>query len=129
VSTASALAETIEGHKAVKAVRYPYLKSHPQHDLARRQMSNGGTLVSFDLGSRAAAFTFMDALQVIDISNNLGDAKSMVTHPTTTTHRAMDEDSRQRMGITEGLVRFSAGLESLADLSRDIERALDKIAV
>lgn len=127
-ATAGALARLIESHRAARRTLYPTLPSHPQHALALRQMANGGTLVSFDLGSRAAAFAFMDALKIIDISNNLGDAKSMVTHPMTTTHRAMAEEARRDMGITDGLVRFSAGLESLTDLSLDIERALDAAA-
>jgi O-succinylhomoserine sulfhydrylase len=124
-STAEALARLLEGHGAARNVRYPWLASHPQHDLARRQMRTGGTVVSFDLGSRNAAFAFLDALAIVDISNNLGDTKSLATHPLTTTHRAMAEADRTAMGITPGLVRLSVGLETPADLAADLERALD----
>ncbi|HWK45465.1 MAG TPA: O-succinylhomoserine sulfhydrylase [Stellaceae bacterium] len=127
-ATAQTLAELAESHRAVRSVRYPFLRSHPQYALARRQMQSGGTVLSFDLGSKTAAFAFMDALKIIDISNNLGDTKSLVTHPTTTTHRAMPEEDRQAMGITEGLVRLSAGLEGAVDLLRDVSRALDAAA-
>jgi O-succinylhomoserine sulfhydrylase len=88
-------------------------------------MKNGGTLVSLDLGSKAAAFAFLDALRLVDISNNLGDTKSLATHPTTTTHRAMEAADRAAMGITDGLVRLSIGLEGIEDLERDLSRALD----
>jgi O-succinylhomoserine sulfhydrylase len=88
-------------------------------------MSGGGTLAAFDLGSSAAAFRFLNALELIDISNNLGDAKSMATHPTTTTHRSMTEAERAEIGLTPGWVRFSAGLEDERDLARDLERALE----
>ena len=89
-------------------------------------MQSGGTLISFDLVSQARAFAFLNALEIIDISNNLGDAKTMCTHPTTTTHRALSPEDRLAAGITEGLVRISIGLESERDLGRDIEQALDK---
>jgi O-succinylhomoserine sulfhydrylase len=124
-ATALTLAQDIEGHKAVRRTIYPFLESHPQYALARRQMDNGGTLIAFDLGSKAAAFAFLNALEIVDISNNLGDAKSLATHPVTTTHRAVAPEDRARTGITEGLVRLSVGLESAHDLGRDITRALD----
>jgi O-succinylhomoserine sulfhydrylase len=89
------------------------------------QMSGGGNVVAFDLGSRAAAWRFLNALQIVDISNNLGDAKSMATHPSTTTHRSMSEDERREIGLTEGWVRMSVGLEGAGDLTRDVGRALD----
>ena len=97
----------------------------PQHEIAARQMSGGGTLVAFDLGSQDAAFRFLNALQIVDISNNLGDAKSMATHPCTTTHRALSEAQQQLIGLTRGWVRLSVGLEGETDLARDISRALD----
>ncbi|HWE98285.1 MAG TPA: O-succinylhomoserine sulfhydrylase [Caulobacteraceae bacterium] len=122
---AAALADLIAAHPKVRACRYPTRADHPQHEIARRQMSGGGTLVAFDLGSRASAFRFLDALGIIDISNNLGDAKSMATHPWTTTHRAMSEQDRAAIGLTEGWVRLSVGLESERDLARDLGRALD----
>jgi len=127
-STALALAQRIEDHKAVKRAIYPFLKSHKQYDLAQRQMDNGGTLIAFDLGTKAAAFAFLNALEIVDISNNLGDAKSLATHPVTTTHRAVAPEDRAKAGITEGLVRLSVGLETVRDLGHDITRALDAAA-
>jgi O-succinylhomoserine sulfhydrylase len=130
--TAAALAELIAAHPKVKACRYPGRADHPQHEIARRQMTGGGnamigggTLIAFDLGDRAAAFNMLNRLQIVDISNNLGDARSMATHPSTTTHRSMNEEQRLEIGLTEGWVRLSVGLEGAGDLARDIERALD----
>jgi len=125
--TAAVLADQIALSPQVLATRYPTRKDHPQHDVAMRQMSAGSTLVAFDFGTREKAFAFLNALQVIDISNNLGDAKSMAVHPPTTTHRAMSEADRLQIGLTEGWVRLSVGLEDVADLSRDIDRALHAI--
>jgi O-succinylhomoserine sulfhydrylase len=124
-ATALALAQEIEAHGTVRRTWYPFLDSFPQRALAERQMATGGTLVAFDLGSKAAAFAFLNALQIVDISNNLGDAKSLVTHPATTTHRTLPDADKAAAGITPGLVRLSVGLESVHDLSRDISRALD----
>ncbi len=124
-ATAASLADRIAAHPKVKDCRYPGRPDHPQAAIAARQMTGGGTLIAFDLGSRAAAFRFLGALRVLDIANNLGDAKSMATHPSTTTHRAVTEDERLEIGLTQGWVRLSVGLESEADLARDIERALD----
>jgi O-succinylhomoserine sulfhydrylase len=123
--TAAVLADLIGDHAKVKAVRYPGRADHPQAAIARKQMSGFSNLLAFDLGSREAAWRFLDALEIVDISNNLGDAKSMATHPSTTTHRAMPEEKRLEIGLTEGFVRMSVGLEDVADLSRDIARALD----
>ena len=123
--SAAALADLVAEHKAVKRVFYPHRKDHPQYDVAKKQMSAGSTLLAFDLGSQAAAFNFLNALQIVDISNNLGDSKSMATHPTTTTHRSMSEEDRLAVGVTPGCVRLSVGLEGLGDLSRDVSRALD----
>jgi O-succinylhomoserine sulfhydrylase len=132
-AAAATLADRIAAHAKVKAVRYPGRADHPQHEIARRQLTGGGNqmigggnLVAFDLGSREAAFNFLNALNLVDISNNLGDARSMATHPTTTTHRAMTEEQRLEIGLTPGWVRLSAGLEGPSDLARDIEQALDK---
>ena len=132
-ATAAQLADRIAAHAKVKAVRYPGRADHPQHEAARRQLTGGGNemigggnLIAFDLGSREAAFRFLDALSIVDISNNLGDARSMATHPTTTTHRAMPEEQRLEIGLTPGWVRVSIGLEGPGDLARDIEQALDK---
>jgi O-succinylhomoserine sulfhydrylase len=123
--TAAALADRLADHPKVKRVLYPLRPDHPQYAVARRQMSGGGTLVALDLGSRAAAFGFLNALQIVDISNNLGDAKSMATHPSTTTHRSVAEEERIAIGLTDGCVRLSVGLEGLSDLWRDLERALE----
>jgi len=124
-ANALSVAEAIEAHPAVRQVFYPFLPSFRQYELARRQMKTGGTLIAFDLGSKAAAFAFLNTLELVDISNNLGDNKSLVTHPATTTHRTLSPEDRQVAGITEGLVRLSVGLESVRDLNRDIGRALD----
>lgn len=120
-----ALAQALEKHPRVKQVIYPWLESHPQHDLARRQMLGGGTVVTFDIdGGKAEAFALMNALRIVDISNNLGDAKSMVTHPATTTHRRLSEEARAAVGITDGTVRISVGLEDVEDLIEDVQAAL-----
>ncbi len=123
--TAAVLADLIGGHAKVSRCFYPGRADHPQAAVARKQMSGFGNLVAFDLGSREAAWRFLDTLELVDISNNLGDAKSMATHPSTTTHRSMPEENRLEIGLTEGCVRMSVGLEDAADLSRDIARALD----
>jgi O-succinylhomoserine sulfhydrylase len=129
--TAAILADRLADHPKVKACRYPGRKDHPQHEIARRQMTGGGndmigggTLVAFDLGEQTRAFNLLNALKIVDISNNLGDARSLATHPTTTTHRSMTEEQRLEIGLTAGWVRLSVGLESEADLWRDLERAL-----
>jgi O-succinylhomoserine sulfhydrylase len=131
-AAAATLADRIAAHRKVRAVRYPGRADHPQHEIARRQLTGGGnemigggSLVAFDLGSREAAFNFLNSLALVNISNNLGDARSMATHPTTTTHRSMTEDQRLEIGLTPGWVRLSVGLEGAGDLGRDIERALD----
>ncbi|WP_448058639.1 O-succinylhomoserine sulfhydrylase [Cellulomonas hominis] len=133
--TASALhlAQWLEQHPAVDVVRYPYLPSHPQHELARTQQSGGGTVVTFNLRvpegapadvAKKATFGVLDALRIIDISNNLGDAKSLVTHPATTTHRKLGATGRAAVGIAESTVRLSVGLEDPRDLVEDLGQAL-----
>ena len=123
--TAAAVARYLESHPKVTRALYPGLPSHPQYDLARRQMKQGGSLVCFDIGGgKEACFRFLDALRLVDISNNLGDSKSLVTHPATTTHSRLKPEERAELGIGDGLVRFSAGLEAEADLLADIERAM-----
>jgi O-succinylhomoserine sulfhydrylase len=120
------VAEWLEGRDGIVAVRYPWLESHPQFDLAKQQMSGGGTVVTFEIdGGRDEAFRVIDALEVIDISNNLGDTKSLVTHPATTTHRRLGPDVREAMGIGDGVIRISVGLEDVNDIIADIERALE----
>ncbi len=119
------VARFLAGHPRVTTVLHPWLDSHPQHDLARRQMSGGGTVVTFALdGGKADAFAVMNALRLVDISNNLGDAKSLVTHPATTTHRRLSPQARAAVGITDGTIRISVGLEDPADLLDDLARAL-----
>lgn len=123
------IARWLEEHPLVRSVRYPHLPSHPQYDLAKRQMTGGGSVVTFELdvpadAAKGAAFALLDALQVVDISNNLGDAKSLVTHPATTTHRRLAPEARAAMGITDGVVRLSVGLEDTGDLMTDLDGAL-----
>ncbi|TQF78379.1 O-succinylhomoserine sulfhydrylase [Elioraea sp. Yellowstone] len=123
--SAAEIADMLAAEPAVARVLYPGRADHPQHALAMRQMSAGGTVVSFELaGGKEAAFRFMDALGLIDISNNLGDAKSLVTHPATTTHMRIGPAERARLGIGDGLVRLSVGLEDVRDLIEDLRRAL-----
>lgn len=122
---AEAVARFLEGHKGIERVFYPGLPSHPQHNLAMSQMDAGGNMVAFEVkGGKAGAFRFANALQVVKISNNLGDAKSLITHPATTTHQRLTPEARAELGIGEGLVRLSVGLEDSGDLIEDMERAL-----
>ncbi len=124
--TALRLARFIEGHPAVARTLYPGLESHPQHALAASQAVLGGSVIVFELaGGGEAAFRMLDSLSLIDISNNLGDAKSLATHPASTTHRRIDPDIRAALGIKDGLVRLSVGLEAESDLRADLARALD----
>lgn len=133
--TSSALAIALELEKlpGISRVRYPFLKSHPQYELAKAQQSGGGTVVTFDLAvpegasyedQKKAAFKFVDALELVDISNNLGDAKSLITHPATTTHRKLGIEGRAAVGMTETTLRLSVGLEDPADILDDILLAL-----
>jgi len=124
-ASALELARALESHPKVLRVIYPWLESHPQHDLAIRQMYGGGTVVTVELlGGKDEAFAVMNALQIVDISNNLGDAKSMITHPATTTHRRLGEAGRLAVGITDGVLRVSVGLEDVRDLREDFQQAL-----
>jgi len=122
---AARIADVIGAHSKVRRVVYPGRADHPQAAIVANQMTGGGSVVAFDLGSREAAWRFLDTLAIVDISNNLGDAKSMATHPSTTTHRSMPEEQRLEIGLTEGWVRMSLGLEGVGDLTRDVSRALD----
>lgn len=125
VENAQHLAEFLEKHPKVGKVLYPGLKSHPQYTLAQKQMKDGGGMIAFELkGGKKSAFAMMNALSLVDISNNLGDAKSLITHPATTTHANMDAAAQAAIGITPGLVRLSVGLESKRDLQKDFEQAL-----
>jgi O-succinylhomoserine sulfhydrylase len=124
-ATALDLAQWLERHAGVEGVLYPMLASHPQHELATRQMTGGGSVVTFWVpGGTERAFEVIDALQLIDISNNLGDAKSLITHPATTTHHKIGAEVRAEMGITDGVIRISVGLEDPEDLREDLDRAL-----
>ena len=123
---AARVANLIAGHGKVRQTIYCGRPDHPQAAIIANQMTGGGNVVAFDLGSRDAAFRFLNALEIVDISNNLGDAKSMATHPSTTTHRSMSEEDREAIGLTQGWVRMSVGLEGPRDLGRDLNRALDK---
>ncbi|XVX20686.1 O-succinylhomoserine sulfhydrylase [Actinomycetota bacterium] len=123
--SALAIARHLEGRPGIRRVIYPMLESHPQHDLAQRQMTGGGTVVTFEIdGTKAQAFALMNALQLVDISNNLGDSKSLTTHPATTTHRRLSEEARAAVGITDGTIRLSVGLEGTEDLILDLDQAL-----
>ena len=124
-ASALELARALESHPKVSRVNNPWLESHPQHDLAKRQMYGGGTVVTFELvGGKNEAFAVMNALEIVDISNNLGDAKSMITLPATTTHRRLGEAGRLAVGITDGVLRVSVGLEDVRDLREDFQHAL-----
>ncbi|MCG7583741.1 O-succinylhomoserine sulfhydrylase [Mycolicibacterium sp. OfavD-34-C] len=128
-ASAHRIAEFLESHPGVRWVRYPFLESHPQYDLAKRQMTGGGTVVTLELDApdgrgKERAFEVLDRLQIVDISNNLGDAKSLITHPATTTHRAMGPEGRAAIGLGDAVVRISVGLEGTDDLIADLDRAL-----
>jgi len=124
---AGIVTETLASHPAVSRVVFPGRKDHPQANLIASQMTGPGNVVAFDLGTRERAWAFLDALGIVDISNNLGDAKSMATHPSTTTHRSMSESERLEIGLTEGWVRMSVGLEDAEDLAEDVVQALDRV--
>ncbi|WP_170788462.1 O-succinylhomoserine sulfhydrylase [Ruegeria lacuscaerulensis] len=125
--TAQIIAEALEGHPALERTLYPGLKTHAQNALVQSQLGGkGGTVLSLDIkGGKAAAFSFLNAMTIPVISNNLGDAKSIATHPATTTHQRLSDAQKDELGITPGLIRFSVGLEDASDLLADIKRALD----
>ena len=124
-ATALDLAVWLESRTDIADLRYPGLASHPQHALAKRQMSNGGSLLAFTLaGGREAAFRVLNSLQLIDISNNLGDSKTLACHPGSTTHSSVSADDRAAMGIADGSIRLSIGLEDIEDLKADLDQAL-----
>ena len=127
-SSAARIADALAGHPKVARVIYPHHPSHPQYDLAKKQMAEGSTLLAFELkGGQQAAFTLSDSLAVILISNNLGDAKSIITHPRTTTHQRLTEEVRLETGVTPGLLRLSVGLEASDDLIADLMYGLDQV--
>lgn len=121
------LATWLEQRDDIEWVRHPWLPSHPQHDLAHAQMSGGGTIVTFSVpGGRQRAFEVLDRLTLVDISNNLGDTKSLATHPATTTHRRLGPEVRAQMGLGDGVIRLSVGMEHPGDLRADLEDALGR---
>jgi O-succinylhomoserine sulfhydrylase len=125
---ASRIADFLADQKQVANVIYPGRKDHPQADIIAKQMTGGSTLVCFELkGGKEAAFALQDALEVVKISNNLGDAKSLITHPATTTHKNLTDEARAELGISAGTVRFSAGIEDSEDLLEDFARALSRV--
>jgi O-succinylhomoserine sulfhydrylase len=124
-ANAKAVAAFLEDQPGIRQTLYPGLPSHPQADLARRQMDDNGSLVAFEVdGGKVRAFRFLNALRLVDISNNLGDAKSLITHPATTTHQRLSPEARAELGIGEGLLRLSVGLEDAEDIKEDLARAL-----
>ncbi|HXL99097.1 MAG TPA: O-succinylhomoserine sulfhydrylase [Rhizomicrobium sp.] len=132
-ANAAAVADFLAGQNKVMRVLYPFRDDHPQHKLARAQMSAGGGVVTFEVkagsieGGKAAAFRFANALTLIDISNNLGDAKSLITHPATTTHQRLKPEARGELGVTDGMLRLSVGLEDAEDLCEDLAQALKAV--
>ena len=126
--TAGEIAEALAGHPKVARLIYPGRADHPQAEIIKRQMSGGSTLIALDVaGGKAGAFRFLNGLRLVQISNNLGDAKSLITHPATTTHQRFTDEERAEMGVSQGLVRLSVGLEHRDDLIEDLTRALDAV--
>jgi O-succinylhomoserine sulfhydrylase len=126
--TATIVADTLAGHPKLSRLVYPGRADHPQADIVRKQMRAGSTLCSFEIkGGKEATFRFLNALQLVRITNNLGDAKSLITHPATTTHQRLTPEQRAELGIGDGLVRFSAGLEHPDDVVADLTAALDRV--
>ena len=119
------MANFLHNQHGLERVLYPGLPSHPQHTLAQTQMSGNGSIVAFDIvGGKESAFRFLNALKLIDISNNLGDSKSLITHPATTTHQRLAPEERAELGISDSMVRLSVGLEDVEDIKEDIAQAL-----
>ncbi|MGB1970949.1 MAG: trans-sulfuration enzyme family protein [Flavobacteriaceae bacterium] len=126
--TALQIAHFLEKHPKVNWVKYPFLKSHPHYELAKKQMRLGGSIIAFEVfGELAAGRTFLDNIQMLSLSSNLGDSRTIVTHPASTTHSKLSSDDRQAVGITDGMIRLSVGLEHHQDIQNDIEQALEKI--
>ena len=125
-ASAAIIADHLAGRTGgVGRVLYPGRADHPQAAIARAQMTGGGQVVTFEIaGGKAAAFRFLNALKLVKISNNLGDTKSLITHPTTTTHQRLKPEARAELGITDGMVRLSVGLEAVDDLKADLDQAL-----
>jgi O-succinylhomoserine sulfhydrylase len=127
-ATATRVADTLAGHPKIVRLMYPGRPDHPQADIIKKQMKAGSTICSFEVkGGKEGAFRFLNGLQLTGITNNLGDAKSLITHPTTTTHQRLTPEQRAELGIGDGLVRFSAGLEHPDDVLEDLLTALDAV--
>jgi O-succinylhomoserine sulfhydrylase len=126
--TAGEIADALAGHANVARLIYPGRADHPQAAIIKRQMSGGSTLIALEIaGGKAGAFRFLNGLRLVQISNNLGDAKSLITHPATTTHQRFTDAERAEMGVSQGLVRLSVGLEHRDDLIEDLTTALDRV--
>ena len=126
-AAATTIAQALDGHAKLSNVIFPHLPSHPQYNLAKTVMAEGGTMLSIDVkGGQAAAFRVLNALEIFTISNNLGDAKSIVTHPATTTHQRLPAEQKAQLGITPGLIRISVGIEDTRDLLADLQQALEQ---
>jgi O-succinylhomoserine sulfhydrylase len=126
--TALETAEYLENHPKINWVKYPFLKSHPQFELAKKQMSQGGSIVAFEIkGGIDAGRNFLNALEMLSLSSNLGDSRSIVTHPASTTHSKLSESDRSEVDITDGMVRLSIGLEHIEDIKNDLNQALAKL--
>lgn len=127
-ANALALATELQRHEKISWVKYPFLETHPQYAIAKKQMSNGGGIVTFELrGGIESGRKFLNALQMLSMTNNLGDSRSIASHPASTTHSKLSEEERQEVGITPGLIRISVGLENILDITEDIRQALEKI--
>jgi len=120
------LAQFLENHPKVNWVKYPFLKSHPNYKIAKKQMKAGGCVVAFEVnGGLPAGRNFFDSIKLLSLSANLGDSRSIVTHPASTTHSKLTEEDKQKVGITDGMVRVSVGLEHIDDIIQDIDQALN----
>ena len=127
-SNALALAERLAGHPRIQSVRYPWLQSHPGYHIAKKQMSAGGGIVTFEVkGGLNAGLKFMNGLKLLSLTSNLGDTRSIASHPATTTHSKLSSEERQKVGITDGLIRISTGLEQIDDIWTDIKNSLDAL--
>jgi O-succinylhomoserine sulfhydrylase len=124
-SNALALAKKLESNPHVNRVKYPFLETHPQYAIAQKQMANGGGIITFEVkGGIEAGRKFLNSLKMLSMTNNLGDSRSIASHPASTTHSKLSEEERQSVGITPGLIRISVGLEDIDDIIQDIEQAL-----
>jgi len=126
--TALTIANFLEGHSKINWVKYPFLKSHPQYKLAKKQMNQGGSVIAFEVkGGLETVQNFLNALEMLSLSSNLGDSRSIITHPASTTHSKLSEADRLEVGITDGMIRLSVGLEHSEDIKNDLKKALDTI--